>query len=98
MLHELAEPNSAGVRTDGYAVLRRHQQYGEDFVHAAKPTRVDLTEVQGLRLEHLLEQHPIHPVLSSGYFHRGDGLPDGGMTEHIVGTGGFLDPQRIEPG
>jgi hypothetical protein len=92
MLHELAEANSAGVGTHRYAVLRRHQQHGENLVHAAKPTRVDLTEVQCLRLEHLLEQHPVHPVLSRGHLHWGNGLPDGGMTQHIVGTGGLLDP------
>ena len=49
-------------------------------------------------LEHLLEQHAVHPVLTRRHPDRGDCPADRGVTEHVVGTGRLLDPERRELG
>ena len=47
MLCVLGQTDTAGVRDDGDAEFRGHEQHGDDFVDAAEPTRVDLADVDG---------------------------------------------------
>src|SRR5262245_52182915 len=42
MLHVLAEPNAAGMRTHRYAELRGHQDDRQILVHTAEAAAVDL--------------------------------------------------------
>ncbi len=62
----------------------------------AESGRIELAEVDRLRLEHLLEQHAVHAVLARGDADRRDRFADGGMSEHVVGARRLLDPVRIE--
>ena len=74
------------MRTHGNAELGRHQKDGEDLAHSTETTRVDLTYVDSLGLQELLEGHPVVGVLS-GSNTDSVGLqlfPDGSVTESII--------------
>lgn len=60
----LAEAYSACMRAHRYAKLGRHEQDAEDLTHARQPARVDLDHVDRLRLQQLLEDHPVVRVLA----------------------------------
>jgi len=79
VLYQLAQSHPAGVRAHGNVELLRHQVDGEDLIHAAEPGGVELAVVEGSRLKHLLEQHPVHAVLARGHADRRDGSTDGRM-------------------
>ena len=49
VLHELAQPDAAGVGADRHAELRRHQQDRQHLVHAAEPACVDLADTRSPR-------------------------------------------------
>ena len=59
MLCVLGQTDTAGVRDDGDAEFRGHEQHGDDFVDAAEPTRVDLADVDGSGLQELLEHDAV---------------------------------------
>ena len=44
VLHQLAQPDAAGMRADRHAELRRHQDHREVLVDAAEAAAVDLAE------------------------------------------------------
>ena len=98
MLHVLAQADAAGVRTHRDAELRREQDHGEVLVHAAEAAAVDLTEVDGARLQQLLEHDAVRAVLARGdadaqLAHR---LRDRRMPQHVVRARRLLDPPGIE--
>ena len=97
VLHELAQTDAARVRAHRHAELLRHEVDRQDLVHAPEPCRVELAVVERPGLEHLLEEHAVHPVLAAGDADRSDRRTDRGVTEHVVGAGGLLDPERLEP-
>ena len=66
VLDELAQSHAARVRTDGDAELGRHEEHGNDLVHAAEPARVDLADGDRLGLQELLEHDPVVDVLAGG--------------------------------
>ena len=94
--HHLAQADTTGMRAHGHAELRGQQQDREVLVDPAHPGGVDLHDVEGARLQHLLEDHPVLDVLTGGDQHGRHGLPDGGMPENVVRTGRLLDPERME--
>jgi hypothetical protein len=44
--------------------LCRHEEHAENLADARETTRVDLTDIYRLRLEQLLEHHPIMRMLA----------------------------------
>ncbi len=98
VLHELAQPDPAGVRADRNAELLRHEVHGKNLVDAAESRRVELAVVDRLGLEHLLEEHAVHAVLAGGDADRRHRLADRGVTEHVVRARRLLDPERLELG
>ncbi len=84
------------MRTHRHAKFGCHQHHREDLVHSAKPRRVDLTDGDRIRLQELLEHHPVLAVLAGGDLDRRHRAGDGGVAEHIVGTGRLLNPPWIE--
>ena len=94
VLDELAQADAAGVRADRDAELRGHQHTAR--ISLTLPSRQESSWQKSIAsgLEHLLEQHPVHAVLAGRHPDRGDGPADRGVTEHVVGAGRLLDPQR----
>lgn len=86
------------MRYDGDVVFFRHEHHGHDFVNAAQAASVDLADVDGVRLEELLEGDAV-----LAHFAGGDedvvgceGCADGGMAKNVVGGGGLFDEPRAE--
>ena len=94
MLHQLAQPNSTGVRTHRHTELRCHQYHGEVLVDAAKTAAVDLTKADRIRLQQLLEQHAIGAMLARGHAHRRHRARDHVLIRHPGSSA--LDPQQVE--
>ena len=51
----------------GGRLLRSHEKDAEDFANTSKSTRVNLTDIDGLRLQKLFEHHAIVRVFSSSH-------------------------------
>ncbi len=96
VLHGLAEADAAGMRADRHAELRGEQQVRDVLVDAAHADGVDLHDGDGIGLQQLLEDHPVLRVLAGGDADGGDAAGDLGVAEDVVGTGGLLDPGRVE--
>ena len=96
VLHQLAQPDAARMRTDRHAELRRHQDHCEVLVDAAEAATVDLAEVDGPRLQELLEHDAVGAVLACGHADRPHRLRGSPHAEDVVGAGLLLDPPRIE--
>ena len=94
VLDHLAQAHAAGVRAHGHAELGRQQQIGDVLVDPGHPARVDLHDVDGPRLQQLLEDHPVGGVLAGGHLHRLHRPADLGGAEDVVRAGGLLDPFR----
>ena len=96
MNNVFAQTHTSSMRADRDAELGGHQQHGEDLAYACKADGVDLADVDGLGLEKLLEDHPVMCVLTSRDADtiRLESISDGGVTENIVWSSGFL----YEPG
>ena len=92
----LAQAHTSCMRADGDTKLGGHQQNGEDLAHTSEANGVDLTDVDGLGLEKLLEDHPVVCVLASRDTNTVwlESLSDGSMTENVIWGGRFL----YEPG
>src|SRR6202051_3090367 len=88
VLHVLAEPDAPGVRTYGDSKLRRQQQYGQNFVDAAKAAAVDLAVVDRLGLQQLLEHHAVLHVLARGDADRLDRFADPAVVQYVIWAGG----------
>ena len=97
MLHVLAQADAARMRTHRHAELRGHQQHDEHFVQTAETATVDLTEIDRLRLQQLLEDHAILAMLAGrDADHRREAPADRGVAEDVVGARRLFDPPRIE--
>ena len=96
MLHEFAEPNATGVGAHRNTELFGHQVHGDDLVRPRKACRIELAEVDRFGLEHLLEEHPVHAVLTRRNANGGNRLADSSMTEHVIRACRFFNPQRIK--
>ena len=92
MLHQLAQPDAAGVRAHRHAELRRHQDHREVLVDAAEPAAVDLAEANRLRLQQLLEDDPVVAVLAGRHADRPHASRNRRMPEHVVRARRLLDP------
>ena len=79
-------------------MLRRHQHDRQHFVHTADTAGVDLADIDRTGLEQLLEDHPVLDDLPRGDPDGRDRLSDPRVTQHVVGAGRLLDPQRVELG
>lgn len=55
--HILAQSYTTGVRADWHPKFGRHEQNRENLVDTAQSTRVDLTNVNSVKLQQLLEDH-----------------------------------------
>lgn len=55
--HILAQSYATGVRADWYTEFGRHEQNREDLIDTSQSTRVDLTNVNSIKLQQLLEDH-----------------------------------------
>ncbi|MNC52353.1 hypothetical protein D3C75_1016950 [compost metagenome] len=98
VLHVLAQTDATAVGADRDVELGGHQQHDQHLIEPTQPGGVQLAEVQGAGLEHLLEHHPVVAVLTGGHADRCDTLADAGVAEDVVGAGRLFDPQRIECG
>jgi hypothetical protein len=98
VLNVFAEAHASGVRANRNAEFRRHQEDRQDLVDAAQAAGVDLTEVDGPGLHHLLEDHPVLALFAGSDADRRDGSRDGCVAEHVVWAGGLFDPMGIKPG
>src|SRR5258706_16339297 len=96
MLDELAQANAPSMWAHRDAELLRHEVDREDLVDARQPGGIQLAVVDRRCLEHLLEEHAVHSMLAAGHADRRHRPPDRGVTEHVVRTGRFLDPQWSE--
>jgi hypothetical protein len=71
-----------------------------DSTSLTPPTRhaSTLATPDRVGLQQLLEDDPVRGDLAGGDPARraGQGLRDAGVTEHVVGVGGLLDPVRVE--
>src|SRR5919197_2722825 len=84
VLDVFAQADAAGMRANRNAELRGEEEYGEHLVHTADPARVDLADVDRLRLEELLEHHPILDVLARGDGDRRNCVPNRRVPSHVV--------------
>ena len=94
VLHGLAQADAARVRAHGHAELVGEQEDRHVLVDAGDAGRVDLQDLQRLRLEELLEHDAVGHVLAGRDRHR-DAAGDRGVTEHVVGVRGLLDPGEV---
>src|SRR5439155_6112756 len=76
MLHQLAQADTAGMRTDRHAEFRRHQDDRQVFIDAAETAAVDLTEINRARLQKLFEDHAVGAVFTGRDADRADRLRD----------------------
>src|SRR2546421_7736333 len=93
MLHVLAQPNATSVRANWNIKLRSHEQYCDDFVHAAQPTAINLAKAQCTCLQELLEHYSILAMLSGRNTNGRNGVCNLGMTEHIIRTRRLFNPE-----
>ncbi len=98
VLHHLAQPDAAGVRAHGNAVVGGEEEDREVLVDPRDAGGVDLDDVDGAGLQELLEHDAVGDVLTGRDLDGVQCAPDGGVPEHVVGAGGFLDPVRVERG
>src|ERR1700748_3873249 len=96
MLHILAEAHATGMRTYWNVELRRHQNYNEILTHPRQTAAVNLTNINCIRLQQLLEHHAIVAVFSSCNTHLRNLTPDAGMTENVVRAGRLFHPPWID--
>jgi hypothetical protein len=95
VLHGFAEADAAGVRAHGYAELRRQQEDRDVLVDPGHAGRVDLEDLEGVRLQELLEHDAVGHVLAGRDRDRGDAARDGRVAEDVVGTRRLLDPGDV---
>src|SRR5262249_35869283 len=95
VLHVLAQTDSAAVRADRDAELRRQQQDREHLVHSSQPAGVALAEDDRDELKELLENDAVLEVLARGDAYGSDRIPDPPLSQHISWAGGLLDPPGI---
>ena len=94
----MAEADAATVRADRHTEFGGQQEHGQHFVQPAQTGRIKLTEVHRLSLEKLLEHHTVMRMFAGGHANRVNPLADCGVSENVVGAGGFFDPPRVEFG
>ena len=100
MLGVFGQPDAAGMWHDGDVEFLGHEQHGEDLVDAAEAAGVDLADVDGARLQELLEDHAVLAHLAGGDAdaERGEGFADGGVAEHVVGRSRLFDKPGLKFG
>src|SRR4051794_33164813 len=86
------------MRAHRDAELCRHEDDRKALVHAAEPAAVNLTEVNRLGLEQLLEDDPVLRVFDGRDADGADASRNRGMPQHIVWTARLLDPEQVEIG
>jgi hypothetical protein len=93
----LTQTHTPGMRADRDAELGGHQQNGENLTHTSEADGVYLADVDGFRLEKLLEDHPVMRVFTSGDANavRFESLPNGSVAENIIRGGRLLDEPSI---
>src|SRR5919202_2139571 len=96
VLHVLAQADAPRVRADRHAELPGHEEDGEDLVHTAQTAGIYLAEANGVCLQELLEDDAVLAVLARGDSYGSDGFRDPGVSQNVVGAGGFLHPPRVE--
>ena len=82
----LAQSHTTGVRADGLAKLGGHKEHREHLANAGQTAGINLNDIYRVRLEELLEHHPIVRVFARGNAHAVgfQFAPDAGMTEDAV--------------
>lgn len=74
------------MRADWYPEFGRHEQNREDLIDTSQSTRVDLTNVNSIKLQQLLEDH-LSYVCFSGVFGRlGMGFQKKVLTHSVMGV------------
>src|SRR5260370_40704895 len=87
VLPQLAQAASARVRADRDAELGGQQQDRDVLVDAPDSGRVELQDIDRLRLQELLAHHPVVHWLAGGEPARRHGPADGWLAENVVGAG-----------
>lgn len=82
----LAQSDTTGVRAYGLAKLGCHKEHSEYLADTSETTRINLNDIDCVRLEELLEHHAIMCVFASGNANavRFEFASDAGMTEDTV--------------
>src|SRR5919197_795276 len=96
VLDVFAQADAAGMRANRHAELRGEEEDRQHLVHTTDATRVDLADVDRLRLEELFEHHPVLDVFARG---DGDGrncAPNRRVPSHVVWARRLFDPPRLE--
>lgn len=97
MLDVLAKTDTTGVRADGDIELLGHQKNSENLVNTSDTASIDLTEIDGLSLEELLEDDTVLDVLAGGDTSAGiQGFANGSVAKDIIGRGGLLNEEGLE--
>lgn len=94
----LAESYAACMRADRDAKLSCHEQDAQDFAHSRQTARVNLADVDRLRLHQLLEHHPVVRVLSrrDTDTERAERLAHSSMAQNIIRRRRFLYKPRTQ--
>jgi hypothetical protein len=97
MLDVFTETNTASVWANRDIELLSHQKDSKDLIDTCDTARIDLTEIDGLSLEELLEDDSVLNVFTSGNTGaRVQSLTDRSMAEDIIRRSGLLNEERIE--
>lgn len=93
----LAQTHTPRMRAHRDAELGGHQQNSENLTHTSKADGVYLADIDGFRLEKLLEDHPVVRVFTSGNADavRFESLPNGSVTENIIRSSRLLNEPSV---
>ena len=74
-----------------------HEEHAEHLADARETTRVDLTDIYRLRLEQLLEHHPVMRVLAGRDANPMclERTPDRGVPQYIIGCRRLLNEPTL---
>lgn len=93
LILSVPKPHPSRMRAHRHSELGRHQQDRQYLIDPGEPTRVDLTDVDGLGLEELFEYHAVVRVLSCCDTNADvlEPAADRGVTEDVIGSRRLFD-------
>ena len=80
-----------------HVLLCRHEEYAEHLADARETTRIDLADIYRLRLEQLLEHHPIVRMLARRHADRMflERASDRSVPQYIIWRRRLLDKPKV---
>ena len=86
----------ANMRDHGNSEFFCKKADNQKLAHSGHTQGIDLADGHRSGLEIVFKKNPVRHMLASGNLHRGDGLGDRAMAEHIVRMRGFLEPEEVQ--